>query len=62
MKACRRCGQEIVRCPHTPSAFCKSWRHAELVASQPVLAHFCGGDSNGPLAEPEVPVRAPASN
>ena len=64
MTTCRHCEQAIVRCPHVPSAFCKGWLHAELADSEPVLAHFCKGKGKGerPLAEPELPVRAPASS
>ena len=56
MKTCRRCEQAIERCPHQPAAFCKGWKHAGLEATLGVvLAHFCGGVSNGALAEPGEP-------
>ena len=56
MTTCRHCEQAIEKCPHQPAAFCKGWKHAGLTATLgTVLAHFCGGGSNGLLAEPELP-------
>jgi hypothetical protein len=51
---CRHCGAEITRCPEEPvvGLFCKGWKHAEFVAAKPIGAHYCGGRSVNPVAEP----------
>lgn len=50
---CRHCGQLIRRCPHPAGTLpvCKGWRH-EGYEGQPVGAHYCGGRSVNPSAEP----------
>jgi hypothetical protein len=53
MIPCRHCKREIVPCP-APSMIpvCKGWKHAEFLDSMPVGAHYCGGRSVNPVAEP----------
>ena len=50
---CRHCGEPISPCPHLPAFYpvCKGWRH-EGYKSQPIGAHYCGGRSINPSAEP----------
>jgi hypothetical protein len=50
---CRHCGQRIRRCPHPAGAMpvCKGWRH-EGHDDQLIGAHYCGGRSVNPAAEP----------
>jgi hypothetical protein len=55
-QACRHCGEPIIPCPE-PIRFCKGWKHAGF-AGKPVGAHYCGGRSINPMAEPkDVPDR-----
>lgn len=50
---CRHCGQLIRRCPHPAGTMpvCKGWRH-DGYDGQPIGAHYCGGRSVNPSAEP----------
>lgn len=50
---CRHCGMDIEPCPHPRSAnpVCKGWRH-EGYENKPIGAHYCGGRSINPSAEP----------
>lgn len=53
MTRCRHCRSEIVPCgQYGWRCWAKGWLHARLEVSMPVGAHFCGGDADGPLAEP----------
>ena len=61
MKTCRHCEQAIEHCPHVPARFCRGWRHAGFAAAESVIAHFCGGQSNGALAEPGEPAMTEAA-
>lgn len=57
---CRHCGMDIEPCPHPRSAtpVCRGWRHSGRT-SQPVGAHYCGGRSISPSAEPAIREEAP---
>jgi hypothetical protein len=52
---CRHCRTGIKPCSHPrgvlPDAICKGWRHKGY-EGQPVGAHYCGGRSVNPSAEP----------
>jgi hypothetical protein len=52
---CRHCGMDIEPCPHPRGGMpvCKGWRHSGFT-SQPVGAHYCGGRSISPSAEPAI--------
>lgn len=50
--ACRHCRGAIVRCrPERQIPACKGWKHVAWL-SMPIGAHYCGGRSVNPSAEP----------
>lgn len=49
--ACRHCGDRIIPCSHAV-LFCKGWKHVQFITSKPIGAHYCGGRSVNPVAEP----------
>lgn len=52
-ETCRYCQQPIERCPHDCAAghVLKGWRHIGY-PDKPIGAHYCGGRSINPAAEP----------
>lgn len=54
---CRHCGQEIVQSCDPPSlpGLCRGWKHTAWLDQMPIGAHYCGGRSVNPLAEPAEP-------
>jgi hypothetical protein len=51
--SCKHCREEIVPCGQA-NLFCRGWKHVRFLDSMPIGAHYCGGRSVNPLAEPEA--------
>jgi hypothetical protein len=52
---CAHCQQPIERCPHDCAAghLLRGWRHTGY-PGKPIGAHYCGGRSINPVAEPST--------